>query len=146
MMSHESIKVKISLNEPTVADRFVSILKKYQGLDLINGSRGNDPDLLILELGSKPEEAFARIIDLLKQGKAREIFLVSNDMAPAVLMQAMRAGVKEFFPLPIDANEVYKALERFKARIPEDSYVKSQPKTGKIISIVGSKGGVRPTT
>ncbi len=145
-MSHESIKVKISLNKPGVADRLVSILKKYPGIDLTNDSQGNGPDLLILELGSNPEEDFARITDLLKQGKAREIFLVSNDMAPAVLMQAMRAGVKEIFPLPLDANDVFQALERFKARNPEDSYGKSRPETGKIISIVGSKGGVGATT
>jgi len=80
-----------------------------------------------------------------QSGIADEVFLVSATADPKVLMQAMRAGVKEFFTQPLNAAEIRDALNRFKERQAQ-SIGRSGVKSGSIISIFGSKGGVGTTT
>ena len=62
-----------------------------------------------------------------------------------MLMQAIRMGVKEFFPQPIKRSDVEQALKQFKERRAHAAPVTHQ-KSGKLISVVGSKGGVGTTT
>ncbi len=105
----------------------------------------NGDGLLIMELSSAPEKDFARIEALLKSGAVEEIFLFGENPDPKVLMRAMRLGVKEFFPLPLNVSEVRAALERYLARahkIPEAS----KARESRVISLCGSKGGVGTTT
>jgi pilus assembly protein CpaE len=63
----------------------------------------------------------------------------------ALLMKLMRIGVKEFFPLPLDKEEFAAGLARFKKRAAAFEN-KLQTKNGRVISVVGSKGGVGTTT
>ena len=60
-----------------ITDQLVAAVDKCQGLDLLKDAQKHGPDLLILELGSEPEEDFTRIDALLKQGKVKEIFLLN---------------------------------------------------------------------
>jgi pilus assembly protein CpaE len=62
-----------------------------------------------------------------------------------MLMQAIRMGVKEFFPQPIKRSDVEQALKRFKERRVHAVPV-AHHKSGKLISVLGSKGGVGTTT
>jgi pilus assembly protein CpaE len=71
--------------------------------------------------------------------------LISGTADPKIHMQAMRAGVKEFFIQPLDAAEVRAALERFKERHTQSAGSRDS-KNGSIISVFGSKGGVGTTT
>jgi pilus assembly protein CpaE len=63
-----------------------------------------------------------------------------------MLMQAIRIGVKEFFPQPINRSDVEHALRRFKERRVQAAPVATHQKSGKLISVIGSKGGVGTTT
>jgi pilus assembly protein CpaE len=81
----------------------------------------------------------------MQTGAADEVFLISETADPKVLMQAMRAGVKEFLTLPLDVAEFKAALERFKERRTQGAGPAGL-KNGSIISIFGSKGGVGTTT
>ena len=62
-----------------------------------------------------------------------------------MLMQAIRMGVKEFFPQPIKRSDVEQALKRFKERKAHAAPIIHQ-KSGTLISVFGSKGGVGTTT
>jgi pilus assembly protein CpaE len=60
------------------------------------------------------------------------------------LLNVLRAGVQEFLPQPLRKEELCHALERF-----EERYRENRPpstKRGKLINIMGSKGGVGTTT
>ena len=146
MRNSASLQVKISVNTPNLGDQFAGVVQKSKGFELMKGPQKQWPDLLILELGAKPEKGLSIAEDLLKQGKVKEIFLISDSTDPTILMQAMRMGIKEFFPLPLDISEVTLALERFRERISQRLDGSGRLKTGKIISIGGSKGGVGTTT
>jgi pilus assembly protein CpaE len=85
------------------------------------------------------------IESILASGNTKEVFLTADSADTRILMQAMRIGVKEFFSQPIDSDEIVRALERFKAR--QLRTVAGLPrKNGKVICVLGSKGGVGTTT
>jgi pilus assembly protein CpaE len=73
------------------------------------------------------------------------VFIVSENSDPQILLQALRVGVKEFLPAPLDSETVADALTRFQDR-HEKKLQKAQGSLGKIISAIGSKGGVGTTT
>ena len=106
-------------------------------------------DLLIFELtNEKTEEQFDFIRDSISSGAAGHIFLVSGVIDSNLLIQALRVGAKEFFPLPLKGEEVKNALLKFQASIATtvEKPKESKGKDGTIIDVMGSKGGVGTTT
>jgi pilus assembly protein CpaE len=100
---------------------------------------------LLYELGENFEKDMEIIESILASGNTKEVFLTADSADTRILMQAMRIGVKEFFSQPIDSDEIVRALERFKAR--QLRTVEGLPrKNGKVICVLGSKGGVGTTT
>jgi pilus assembly protein CpaE len=106
-------------------------------------------NLLIFELtNEKTETQFDFIRETISSGASRHIFLISGAVDPNLLIQALKVGAKEFFPLPLKIDEVKKALLKFQAseaamvEKPRDS----MGKEGTIIDVIGSKGGVGTTT
>ena len=102
-------------------------------------------DLLIYELGEKPENDLDLLQTMIQQQGMEEIFLTAESADSRTLMQVMRLGIKEFFTQPVDEKEVKNALARFKERKQAPSG-KQLSKSGQVISIFGSKGGVGTTT
>jgi pilus assembly protein CpaE len=78
-------------------------------------------------------------------GEVEEVFFTSGHSDQALLLRAIRTGAREFFSQPIDDEEIKRALEGFKGR--KEKATKGEGfKDGKIINVVGSKGGVGTTT
>ena len=67
------------------------------------------------------------------------IVIVTSTLDPALLVEAMRAGVSEVVPEPLDSNALTAAINRV-ARSTEANDV------GHVIGFVGAKGGVGTTT
>jgi pilus assembly protein CpaE len=145
MTTNKNTYVQLAIHSKDLVEHFQEIIENTERLQLLDADRANSAELLILELGETPERDFKQIELLLKNSKIREIFLTGENPDPKILMQAMRLGVKEFLPLPLNLNDVQTALERFLERTqsnPADPGMKN----GKIISVCGSKGGVGTTT
>lgn len=136
--------IKLDIKNPAVARQFSEIIGEAEGFRIIKSDDTLKPDLQIFEINGNPEE-FGLIQSSLNTGKFLEIFLTSEKTDPEMLMQAIRIGVKEFFPQPIKRNDVEQALKRFKERRDHAAPVAPQ-KSGRLISIIGSKGGVGTTT
>jgi pilus assembly protein CpaE len=136
--------IKLDIKNPAIAKQFSEIIGSVEGCRIIKSDDTLKPDLQIFEINGNPEE-LNLIQSLLNTGKLNEIFLTSEKTDPEMLMQAIRIGVREFFPQPIKRNDVEKALKRFKERRALAAPV-TQQKSGKLISVVGSKGGVGTTT
>jgi pilus assembly protein CpaE len=101
------------------------------------------PDVVLVEIGrdvKTPLEVAARLHRL---NPAVCIIAISGyqEPGPDLLMQAMRAGVREFLSPPIDPIVVREMLERLVKQkgIPETE-------TEKLIVVIGAKGGVGTTT
>ncbi len=104
-------------------------------------------DLLILELEGNPPRDIPSIDKFQEAGLAKEVFLTSSRLEPELLLRAIRAGAKEFFPQPIQRNEVEAGLLKFQERIKRtENQVSPKGKIGKIINVIASKGGVGTTT
>jgi pilus assembly protein CpaE len=136
--------IKLDIKNPNVAKQFSEIIGAVKGFRIIKPADTLKPDLHIFEINGNPDD-FNRIQSNLNTGKFHEIFLTSEKTDPEMLMQAIRVGVKEFFPQPIKRDDVELALKRFKERRVHAAPVTCQ-KSGKLISVIGSKGGVGTTT
>lgn len=145
MTTIKNIKVQLAIHSKPLAEDFRKIVADTAGMQ-IEDSGSSLVELLILELGGAPEQDFKQIDTLLAENKVREIFLTGENPDPNILMRAMRLGVKEFFPLPLNQGDVRTALDRFMERNAKVPPVDPQVKNGRIISICGGKGGVGTTT
>ncbi len=103
-------------------------------------------DLLIMELGPDSEKDFQHVQKLLDTDYAGQVFLLSDRADQDILLRSIRAGVKEFFTLPLQEEELIQALDKFKNRKKSFSGGTPEPKQGKIITVMGSKGGSGTTT
>jgi pilus assembly protein CpaE len=100
-------------------------------------------DILLLEIQGEFQKELEHIKMVQDSGSAKEIFLTSSLLDPGFLIEAMRMGVKEFFPQPLKTEEVKAALLKYKKQEQENGNGRGK---GKIINIVGSKGGIGTTT
>src|SRR4030067_3373704 len=106
----ENIIVRFELRQPKVKEILEEVITSMEGFKLQEEGTSLSCDLLILEIGEDLEKEFLLIQKIQDSGIAREIFLTSPRMEPHLLIQALRAGAKEFFPQPIQKEEVKVAL------------------------------------
>jgi pilus assembly protein CpaE len=144
-MLDDTIRVKIGVKSPNLTSALTEIIRSLQGFQVQSGDDSYRADLLIFELGDDSKKDFELIRSLLDLGTTGEVFLVSRNSDPALLLQAMRTGVNEFFSQPIKREEVLEALVRLKEK-REKSKGPEPVRLGKLIEVVGSKGGVGTTT
>jgi pilus assembly protein CpaE len=103
-------------------------------------------EIVIIDVDSEPDYAFALVESLCASGRTYVMAYTANaDMKRAV--QFMRAGVREFFTLPLDEAEVSAALHRASTHRPEPPPQNDgNKKNGKLFVFLGSKGGCGVTT
>ena len=96
------------------------------------------PDVVVLDLrdgsGIPPSVAALK-----RQHPTTGVLILASRLDPAVMLEAMRAGVNEFVTEPLSANDVRAAIDRVTAARP-------LPEAGKVFAFVGGKGGVGTTT
>ena len=145
-MADKNISVVLEIRSQNVRGDFEKIISVMEGFRLQNSGTQTPCDLLILEVGDNLKREFQLIQSILASGMAMEVFLTSSRLEPDLLIQALRTGAKEFFPQPIKKEEVVNALLKFKERKEILKPAKEKKKRGKIIKLIGSKGGVGTTT
>jgi len=144
-MLDDTIRVRIEVKSPNLTSGLEEIVRSVQGFQMQSVDESRQADLLIFELGNDSKKDFELIRSLLDLGETGEVFLVSRNSDPALLLQAMRTGVNEFFSQPIKREEVLEALVRLKERRAK-SKDPEPVRLGQLIEVVGSKGGVGTTT
>lgn len=144
-MAEQKYRVKISVKSPAANNSVISMLTEDPDVEIVDLKAGLQVDLMILELEETDRDIVEKIEILLESNEAGELLLMSENPASHLLMRLMRLGVKEFLPLPLNEQEFKIAIHRFKARaVPGDG--SAQKKNGRVISVIGSKGGVGTTT
>jgi pilus assembly protein CpaE len=139
------IQVKLATSESGLSKKLSELIRSAGYFEILDYNDPSKADLLIFQLGQSVTEDLEHALAAVQNGIANELFLISSTADPKILMQAMRAGVKEFFTQPLDGAEVRSALERFKERHTQETG-RRDSKNGSIISVFGSKGGVGTTT
>ena len=135
--------IKLALNNVILEDEFKQAVQEFETIKIIPESDQQKADLTVFELES--ESDLDQIQAYIKNTENTEVFLLSGNSDPQVLIKAIRIGVNEFLTLPLKPEVIKASLLRF-----SDRQKKKKSKTGKlsgqIISVVGSKGGVGTTT
>jgi pilus assembly protein CpaE len=143
-MAVDRISVGLDITNEPLRSEFEEILAAQQGFHLVDPDPHRLPDLLIREMEEDRGKTFSRVQAILAASPATEIFLTSTQTDSEVLLEALRTGVKEFIPQPIQRVELEEALLRFKERHRHKK--PAMEKHGKLITVIGSKGGVGTTT
>jgi pilus assembly protein CpaE len=144
-MQNRIFSIKLSLRSQKLSRQLFETTCAIDGFEVYREGDTCKPDLLIFELSEDSEKEMEMIESLLKTKKVGSVFLTAANADPEVLMRAIRIGVKEFFAHPINVEAVKQALQKLKEQ-QRDLMPKGENKSGKIISIFGSKGGVGTTT
>ena len=100
-------------------------------------------DVVIIDLDSDQKFALELVENVVAKSQAT-VMVYSSQSDPAVLMQCMRAGAREFLAVPIDSDTLTEALARASTRRPTTQVAKE--KGGKLLVFMGSKGGTGVTT
>jgi pilus assembly protein CpaE len=143
-MPENTITVALEIKNQKVKGDLEKVIASTGGFKTQPFSASSEYDLLILEMGDDTEKGFNLIHSIHASGQV-EIFLTSPHLDPDLLIRALRGGVKEFFHQPIKSEEVKNALAKFK-ELMKTRQKGEKKERGKIINVIGSKGGVGTTT
>ena len=106
--------VRLEIRNEKLRDQLSVIIASIDGF-LIQSVHDTMPsDLLVLEIGDDTIRDFDTLNRARATNKAREFFITCKSTNPDVLIQAMRIGVKEFIPQPVNEAELRKALLRLR--------------------------------
>jgi pilus assembly protein CpaE len=142
--SHQYL-VDLVIYNPVVKDTLQGIVNAHPNLKVKDPNDSAAAQLVILELDEDPSESFSFIETVVQAVEGREVFLTSPRTDSQVLLEALRAGAKEFFPQPIQESEVKVALDKFSTRYQQVTKEHTK-KVGKILCLLGGKGGIGTTT
>jgi pilus assembly protein CpaE len=144
---NDQIAVGLRIRNRKVRADFDEVLFSFRELSLQEFAPNKPYDLLILEIGEDLEKDFELVHSIQASGLVQDIFLTSARMEPEFLIRALRAGAREFIPQPVKEEEVAAAVKKFLERNKLGNAVEAKSgEKGKIIHVIGSKGGVGTTT
>jgi pilus assembly protein CpaE len=99
-------------------------------------------DVILVDLDCDPDYAFGLVQSICAHGSATVmVYSARADLELAI--RCMRAGAREFFTLPLAANDMSDALARVSVRRPGAFHAK---RAGKLFVFLGAKGGCGVTT
>jgi pilus assembly protein CpaE len=145
-MPESKTSVRVAVRNLVAKREIEKILLSAGGFRLQEGNDNVLPELLFYEIGRDSEKNFRVLESLLESGPVNEVFLVVERAETDFLMKAMRTGVKEVFLIPVNEQDVKEALGKFKKRRQPVTRETKQPELGKVIDVIGCKGGVGATT
>ena len=138
------ITVSLDIRDENVRHDIETILASQKGFRLHTAVDAHAPQLIIIEMERDRAKTFDRVEQIFQQAPDAEVFLTAPQPDSNTLLEALRAGVKEFLPQPLQRDEVAQALARYQARYKaSDNAAQAQ---GSILNVAGGKGGVGATT
>src|SRR6266567_2301211 len=112
----ESITVGLEIHTAALRGEFTAILATQAAFRLQNTQGDDVPQLVIVEMHDDRARTFALIQAIQTAASVTEVFLTASRMEPDMLLEALRAGVKEFIPQPVKREELEQALQRYQER------------------------------
>jgi pilus assembly protein CpaE len=103
------------------------------------------PDIVFLDLARDPEPYFQLGAQIHRARPAVKLVACSSVVPPnhQLLLEAMRSGVQDFLPKPVDPRSLKEILLRFSKDIDGNN---ERSSLDRLIVVMGSKGGVGTTT
>ncbi len=143
---NQGVSVQLKINNQRVAEDLKKIISSMDGFYLKNSEDTGFCDLLIIEIGDNLRKEIRSLHSMTNTGSIREIFMTSANLDPRMVVEARKAGVKKILAQPIKKEEVRNALLKLKEKERVPSPSKENRQSGKIIYVMGCKGGIGTTT
>ena len=103
-----------------------------------------NPDIALVSLDADVEKGLALVAKIAEQPSGAAVLAVSSRTDGQLILQAVRAGAKEFLPFPVPLEELIGALDRIAAgRAGKGD---GPARSSMVLSYVGATGGVGTTT
>ncbi len=97
---------------------------------------------LVLDLGrGQDTQALAWLAEVSRRWPALQVLLLSGERGEALLVQAMRCGVREVLDSPPEPGELVQALQGMAAHQPAGPSSAAPEARAPVLALVGSKGG-----
>ena len=122
------------LNAPSYRLRSVAVSE----LLALAQPNATQPDVVVLDVRDATSLP-PTLGTLRRQHPTTGVVIVARRMDPALMLDAMRAGVNEWLAEPLTAQDLNNAIERVSSTRPSQV-------SGQIFAFVGAKGGVGTTT
>jgi pilus assembly protein CpaE len=103
-----------------------------------------NPDIGVVGVDHDPRKALQLISELRRTVPQCGILVVSSSTDGQLILQAMRAGVKEFLTQPVSVEDLITALERIGS--PRDGSGEGKSRRPRVIAVTGATGGVGSTS
>lgn len=98
---------------------------------------------LIVDLNNDCDNKLNFILQICKDVPNCKVVVMSDEPSVDLIVKSMRAGAKEFLPLPVIKTELFDVLTKIKRSFDEPQVTKSKCK---IISVFSNKGGIGKTS
>jgi pilus assembly protein CpaE len=106
--------------------------------------RSANPDVTLVDIPAENPTVALRAIELLHQEMPETaIFAIGSLSQPQVIVNAMRAGAREFVERPTNTTDLLEAFVRLTAA---QRRVRQEGPRGKVFSVINAKGGNGATT
>lgn len=138
------ISVRLDIKSAKLLESFQKIIDSLEEVSMIEPQGPELPDVVIFEVGSDFEKGLEPVEIMQHFPSCPEIFLTSSSASSEIMKKALKMGIREFFSEPIKKEEVEIAFARYKENLEHGKPKKV--KSGKILSVLGSKGGMGSTT
>ncbi len=132
--------LKLFISEYDNIDLLESSKNYTEILDILSNTIGKS--VFIVDLSNNKQEKLDLILKISQQCPDCSILALSDNPSVDLIIKIMRAGAKEFIPVPIIKNEFIEALNKL-------IYKFNEPKRNnkcKIISVFSNKGGIGKTS
>jgi pilus assembly protein CpaE len=139
------LDIKTKFINPESKKQFRSTVRPLKDFRIIDDHASGQADVLVYELGDSADLDFEVIQADMENARVRHVLLVSADTSREILMGAIRLGVREFLTPPLDAAQVHAALAKIQSMDDKQGET-HKSRQGRIINVLGSKGGVGTTT
>lgn len=123
-----------------LAEHNVQVLAALPAVDqLASLLAGGDPQLVVVHLSPDPAQVLYQVAPLVRQYPNVNFFVLSESVDAGLLMEAIRVGVTEFIPLPVEEERFRQGLERLAQSVVPN-------KRATIINVIPTAGGCGATT
>lgn len=102
------------------------------------------PDIGVVAIDRDPERALELVTKLGESSPDCSVLVLSSSNDANLILQAMRAGAKEFLPQPIRIEDLLAALGRISER--RFGRGENKPRGSQVIAVAGAIGGVGTTS
>ena len=134
-----------ALGEPDPKLRAGVVFTAHVGTaqSLSNLLRREQPDVVLLDFPAADESAMEQIEAALIKAPGTHMVLVSADRSVEFLMRAMRAGVREVLPAPMNQLTVLQAVKHVQGH--QHLGARHQALVGQVLALISAKGGAGTT-